>query len=579
MTEAESYARDLLAPGNEGKSGRYMKLAAQRFLSDLRREDLIFDEVEAGRMVNFGERYCCLWEDVPEGFKVSFEPWQKFIFQQVYGWIRKEDGRRRVRKVYIQVAKKNSKSTHLAAIPSLFHLFADERIKTPKIFTAANNEEQARICVNIAGRMIEASPALADMLADSRVYNAAKPIVIHEILGIVHNIHHHEKNGFIKPLSKETDDKKSKQAGGKHGINASMGVVDEYSMSPDQGATKTIESSMASRKEPLMLYITTAGFNKDGPCFTQLRKQGIDVLEGVAQADSYLPFIFELDEGDDWKNPKNWLKCNPNLGISVDKLFLEERVRDAISDGGQTEVDVKTLNFNMWCDAPAVFIPQDVWLQNSSGIPDEELFGKVCFGGLEIPHGPIGSLALIFPNIRENVHALKVFFWMPSNKVIRNDLKVDFSPYKDFIQVCSGDVIENAEIYSVIGQALSKYKVHSIAFTKSLEHHDILQSLVRDGYECNPISQGYSGISTPTIEWEKLLLAKQIEHFGNPLLAWMNQQCEVVRQGKNGNEVKLQKAKGKNVGIHAAINALAQWMTIDAEPEEEAGIDYVDLNI
>lgn len=575
MSEAEQYALDLLAPGNEWKSGRYMKLAAQRFLSDLKRTDIYFDPLEADRMINFGENYCCLWEDVEAETPVKFELWQKFIFQQVYGWIRKEDGRRRVRKVYIQVAKKNSKSTTLAAVPSLFHLFADERVKTPKIFTAANNEDQARICVNIAGRMIEASPALSDMIADSRVYNPVKPIAIHEILGIVHNIHHHEKNGFIKPLSKETDDKKSKQAGGKHGINASMGVVDEYGMSPDAGATNTIESSMASRKEPLMLYITTAGFNKDGPCFQQLRKTGVDVLEGLSEMDSFLPFIFELDEGDDYRDEKNWLKCNPNLGISVDRTFLRERVQRASAEGGSTEVDVRTLNFNMWCDAPAVFIPQEVWSQNTHGIAEEELIGKWCFGGLEIPHGPIGSLALIFPNIRENIHALKVIFWMPEDKVIRNDLKVDFGQYKGYITTCSGNVIENSLIYSTISSALSRYKVHSIAFTKSLETHDILQALVRDGYECNPISQQYGSISTPTVEWEKIFTAKQVEHFNNPLLAWMNQQCEVVRKD---NEIKLMKAGGKNVGIHAGINALAQWMTVDAG-DEPAGITEMSFTI
>ena len=572
MTAAESYARDLLTEGNEWKSGRLMKLAASRFLSDLKRTDIYFDEVEADRMINFGERYCCLWEDVEPETPVKFEPWQRFIFQQVYGWIRKEDGRRRVRKVYIQVAKKNSKSTTLAGVPALFHLFADERIKTPKVFTAANNEDQAKICVNIAGRMVEASPALADLMVTGRKPLPGQVVSLFSYMGTITNIQHIEKHGFIRPLSKETDDKKSKQAGGKHGINASMGIVDEYGMSPDQGATNTIESSMASRKEPLMLYITTAGFNKDGPCFQQLRKVGIDVLEGTVEMDSYLPFIFEMDETDDYRDEKNWLKVNPNLGISVDPTFLRERVARAKSEGGSTEVDVKTLNFNMWCDAPAVFIPQDTWRANSHGVTEDELIGKWCFGGLEIPHGPIGSLALIFPNIRENVHALKVFFWMPENKVIKNDLKVDFGQYREFMIVCSGDVIENSVIYSTISEALSKYKVHSIAFTKALETHDILQALIRDGYQCNPISQGYSSISTPTVEWEKILTAKQVEHFANPLLAWMNQQCEVVRKE---NESKLMRSGGKNVGIHASINALAQWMTIDAEPDEEMGISEV----
>lgn len=572
MSEAEDYAREILGAGNEWKTGRLVKLAAQRFLSDLKRDDIFFDEKEGNRMIVFGERYCCLWEEVEPGTPVKFEPWMKFIFQQIYGFFRKEDGLRRVTQAFIQVAKKNNKTTGLAAVPAIYHLIADPRIRTPKIFTAANNEDQARICVDYAGKIIENSPLLSGLIATSRAYNPAEPIDLHNISGKIYSIHHHEKNGFIRAFSKETDDKKSKQAGGKHGNNASFGIVDEFGMSPDHGATNTIESSMAIQKEPLMLYITTAGFNKDGPCFQILRKQGIEVLEGVKKMDYYLPFIYEMDEGDDWREEKNWIKCNPNLGVTVQLPFLRNQVQKAIEEGGQKEVEVKTLNLNLWCDAPAVFIPQEVWNQNTYGVDEQELSGKVCFGGLEIPHGPVGSLALIFPNIRENVHALKVFFWMPQNKVIRNDLKVDFSPYKDYITTCSGDVIENSLIYSTISSALSQYRVHSIAFTKSLETHDILQSLVRDGYECNPISQGYSGISTPTIEWEKILTAKQVEHFNNPLLAWMNQQCEVVRKD---NEIKLAKAGGKNVGIHASINALAQWMTVDATPEEEAGITEI----
>jgi phage terminase large subunit-like protein len=573
VTDAETYARDLLAPGNEWKSGRYMKLAAQRFIDDLKRDDIYFDDEEANLMIFFAENDCCLWEDVPEGTPVKFEAWQKFIFQQTYGWIRKSDGRRRVRRVYVQVAKKNGKST-MASVLALFHLLEDKRITTPKVFTAANNQTQAQICVNMSGKMVRGSPKLAKKTGDGRIENKSEPIILHDILGVTYDIYHRGNNGFIRALSKETDDKKSKQAGGKHGINVSLGIVDEYGMSPDQGNAGTIASAMASRKEPLMFYITTAGFNKDGPCFQQLRKGGIDVLEGVTQNDSFLPFILEMDEADDYKDEKTWIKCNPNLDVSVDRIFLQEQLGLAISEGGVTEVNTKTLNFNMWCDAPAVFIPQDVWSANTHGISEEDLLGKVCFAGLEIPHGPIGSLALIFPNIGENVHALKVFFWMPENKVIRNDLKTDFSPYRDQLTVCSGDVIENSVIYEQIREALSAYQVHSIAFTKSLETHDILQALVRDGYECNPISQGYSGISTPTIEWEKILTAKQVEHFNNPLLAWMNQQCEVVRKD---NEIKLQKSGGRNVGIHASINALAQWMTVDALPDEDAGITEMSI--
>src|SRR5574339_70064 len=107
MSTAEQYANDVLS----GKilAGQYIKLAAQRFLNDLEREDIYFDEVEANRIINFAENHCLLWEDKWRGVPVEIKNWMAFILQQVYGWFRKDSGLRRIRKVYVQVAKKNAK--------------------------------------------------------------------------------------------------------------------------------------------------------------------------------------------------------------------------------------------------------------------------------------------------------------------------------------------------------------------------------------------------------------------------------------------------------------------------------------
>jgi phage terminase large subunit-like protein len=279
MTAAETYARWVLEPGNELETGRLIKLAAQRFLNDLKRDDIYFDEAEGSHMLNFGERYCYQWEGDWEGVLMKWQAWQWFVFQQVYGWIRRDTGTRRFDEVFVEVAKKNGKS-RMCAVLADFHLLAD-KVNTPKVFTAANNEDQAKICVNMAGRIIEASPELYALVdaGDVRLFNYKDNIT--EVVST-------EKNGFIKAFSKETSDKKSKTSGGKHGVNASLGIVDEFGMSPDHGASKAIKTSMASRKERLMFYITTAGFNMDGPCYRELRKVGIQVLEGSVEKDNYL---------------------------------------------------------------------------------------------------------------------------------------------------------------------------------------------------------------------------------------------------------------------------------------------------
>lgn len=566
---AREYAQWVLAEGNEIKTGRLIKQAARRFLSDLEREDIYFDEAEAVWMVQFIEENCNQWEGKWKGEPLKLEPWQRFIIEQIYGWIRKDTGCRRINKVFIQVSKKNGKSSLCAGL-GLGHLFADDRINTPKIYTAANNEDQAKICVNMAGQMIKESPDLYDYVDDDtvRLFNYKENIT---------EVVHLERNGFIKALSKESSDKKSKTAGGKHGINASMGLVDEFGMSPDYGASGTIESSMASRDEWLMMFFTTSGFNLAGPCYTELRELGIQVLDGVITMDNYLPFIFEIDapveEGKNlditaqwlYDHPEVWGQSNPNLGVSVNPAFLKSQLEKAILKRGALEVEVLTLNFNKWCESAEVWIPVETWDKNTHGISEKELLGRVCYGGIELNSGlKMSSLVLYFPELADGKDAVKCMFWSPSELVRDANANIQFGAWADdgFIEVCEGNVIDNDYIFSKVVDLCGRYNLHSIAFNKSQENHDILQALVRQGIECNPIQTGYKGQNVPTSAWQDNLTCGKIEHFKNPVLKWCNSQTMITRS--KDSEIRVQKSEDRTCGITAAINALAQYKTIAA---------------
>lgn len=573
MIEAHQYALDVLS-GKE-VAGRLIKKACERFIRDLERTDIYFDEEEAVKSDVFMEEYCHHYEGDFADKPFIKSPWQKFVDQQLYGWIRKDNGKRRFNKAYIQIAKKNGKSTWCAGHGN-FHGFADEKIKTPKVYTAANNEDQAKICVNMAGRMIEHSPELYQYVEDGDVKLSTYGSNVTEVI-------FKHKDGFIKALSKESDNKKGKTVGGKHGINPSMGIVDEFGMSPDYGASKTIETGMASRSERLMLYITTAGFNKDGPCFRELRSVGIKVLDRVIEQDNYLVIIFEMDEpiGEDGKpfkitpewllaNEWSWKQCNPNLDISVNRDFLKEMLNDAASLGGSTEVEVMTLNFNFWMDSPEVWISADDWNKNTKGVKVDELEGHQCFGGLEILSGlDLNALVLVFPYFREDCIPIIPLFWMPAGKVIVNKMGVDCSQWvKDgFIVTTPGNVVDKELIYLSLLEKIAEYNLHSLAFNKTLETDDVLQGLAKNNIEVNPITQGYSGISTPTKLWEELFNEHKIEHFNNPVLTWMNANCMVIRD--KSNQIKVQKENSMTAGISAGIHAIAQWKIIESDPDNE----------
>lgn len=559
MTAAHQYAGWVLKPGNERETGRLIKLAAQRFMSWLERDDIYFDEVEAVRMVDFCEEYLCQWEGDWEGMPFKFEPWQRFIFEQVYGWIRKDTGTRLIEEVYVQISKKNGKSTMCAGLMN-FHVFADPRVKTPKVFTAANNEEQAKICVNMAGRIVEFSPALSEMVEEGLVGLMRYKENITEVIN-------YENNGFIKAFSKESGDKKSKTAGGKHGVNASLGVVDEYGMSPDHGASKPIKTSMASRKERLMFKITTAGFNLEGPCYLEERGVGIKILEGSVVKDNTLVIIFEIDPpvGENgqpdkitpkWllENEWAWKQSNPNLDVSVNREFLRGMVADAIDYGGRTETDVMTLNFNIWMHSPEVWIPADVWDRNVHGLAPVE--GEDCYAGVEIgPSGEISAVAFLFPG---EIVKIKMLFMIAEDSLKFNDF---YKQNAHLMKVDAGDELEIDISADWIVAEFQRYNLHSFCFPATLKNNSIIQKILKMGYVGNPISQrSVNEIADPTDTWQKMLRAAQIDHGNDPILKWMNSNCTVVRKETG---TRLEKS-GKVLGIYACINALAQWKTVSA---------------
>ena len=464
MTEAEIYARDVLS----GKIvvGKFMRLACQRFVNDLKRTDIKFDVKLGQRAVNFIERKLRHWEGSWRGQPLLLEPWQKFIVMQIFGW--QHNGKRRVRSIYIQVARKNGKTSFAAAI-LLYHLFADKE-NSPQVLVGANNEDQAKICVNSAGRILQQSPEFKDMLDDETIKVS---IYGRNII----SIYHKDKDGAVKAMSKnpQTQD----------GFNPSIGVVDEYHEAKDDALLNVIESGQGARPEPLLFVITTAGFVKTGPCFMKLRKTSIDLLEGKMQDDHHLAFIFEPDEGDRWDDESTWCKSNPNLGISVFPDYLRSRLMKARNEGASKEVDFKTKNLNMWVDAPTVWIQDEKWMENNYGITPEDLIGATCYGGLDLSTGiDLNAFSLLFPRFKfingRWVSPVLWWFWIPKAKVKTESF--DFTEWveRGFITPTEGvfdNIIDHKKIVADINQLPLSYNIQAISFDQRLAYHGVVQDL------------------------------------------------------------------------------------------------------
>jgi phage terminase large subunit-like protein len=546
MTAAERYAREVL----DGKiiTGKWIKLACKRFFTDLQREDLVFNEKEASRAVNFIERKLKHWEGSFSGNDLLLEDWQKFIVMQIFGWYTLE-GKRRIRSAYIQIARKNGKTSFLAAIIN-YHIFAD-RENTPQVLVGANNEDQAKICVNSVGRMIETSPDLRELVEDDEVnlFRYKDNIV---------NIYYPERGAVVKAMSKNPETK--------DGFNPSLGGVDEYHEAKDDKLLNVIESGQGSRTNPLLIVITTAGFDKDGPCYSKLRESSVQILNDTIQDDHHLAFIYEQDEEDEVGDESSWVKSNPNLGVSVNLDFLRARYKKALNEGGTKMVDFLTKNLNKWVDAPEVWIPNEIWVNNRQGLTIEDLEGKVCYGGLDLARTvDLNAFALWFPDVKPGKHAVLPFFWIPADKVANNNDRVDYRRWieQSHMKQTPGNVADYHQIAADIKSIISKYEFKSLSFDKYLTGHGVLQDLLDDGIECHELGQNIVSLNFPTKELERIATGLQLEHFGNPVLTWMMGNVVLARDTSGNVKPDKGKSEKKIDGVSAMINALAEFKTFE----------------
>lgn len=518
----------------------YVRLAVERYYADLDRaleQGWYFDKKTAMRAINFIER---LKHTKGEwaGQRFRLEPWQQFVLWNIFGWMN-ADGTRRFRYAYIEIARKNGK-TALSAGVGLYMLFADGESR-PEVYSAATVKDQARICFSDAVEIVKATD-LKNYLTPFR--NS----IVYEL-----------KGGTFKPLSSDY--------GTHDGLNPSCGIIDEFHAHKDSGMFDVIKSAFGARRQPLMFIITTAGFNKSGACYAY-RENVIKVLRSINRDDSLFGIIYTLDDKSEWDDPKMWIKSNPNLGVSLSADYLADQVKDA-KNRPEAVRNVMTKNVNLWVDAERTWILDDAWMKCVGTMSPADLKGCACWGGLDLSNvADITAYVLLF---HENDRfQLLPFFWIPEEKmqekVRKENINYDKWVAEGCVTVTPGNVIDYDFVKADILRIVADYDLKTSAYDRWNASQTIID-LQNEGMECNPFGQGYGSMSAPTKEFEKAVLTGKVEHFGNPVLRWMLSST-VVKTDPAGN-IKPDKEKStqKIDGIVAAIMALGEWMTAQANDE------------
>ena len=506
-------------------------------------EKFYYDETAAQTAVNFFEKLLRHTKGEWAGQPFVLDEWQKtHIIEPLFGW-KKADGTRKYRTAYIEVPRKNGKSTLAAGLAALLLLVDNE--PGAEVYSAAADTDQARIVFSQAKQMIEASPRLAKL---TELY----------------------KSTILVPSTNSVYRVLSADAPTKHGLNAHGIIFDELHAQPNRDLWDVLTTSGGSRRQPLTVAITTAGFNKESICWEQ-HEYARKVKEGIFEDESFLPVIFAADEDDDWMDEEVWAKANPGLGVSVKLEYLRGQAKKAEHVPAYQNT-FRRLHLNQWVQQETRWLDMNSWDACGEPFDPKLLHGALCYGGLDLAStSDLASFVLCFPNEPGEAESFTwlPFFWIPEENMVER-VRKDRVPYdlwveQGLIKTTPGNMIDYGFIIRDIEELGHIYNIGDIAFDR-WGAFQVSQALQGMGFEMFGFGQGFVSMSPPTKELMRLTLSGNLRHGGNPVLRWMADNLVVSSDPAGNVKPNKKKSNEKIDGIVAGIMALDRAIRHEQKP-------------
>ena len=527
MNRAWEYAEGVLA--GEVLACEYVKQACQRFFKDLQNPKYEFREEKVDKVISFIQdlKHSA---DQFKGKNFILEPWESFIVTNLYGFYVKATGKRRYRSAYIEMARKQGKSALVDAL-GLYHLSYDDQ-PAAEVLLAANSKEQATEVYKIAKRFVKNLDPEGTLFRPFR-----------------HEIHFGDDESFFKVLASDALTLDS--------YNCNCGIVDEYHSAPDSSVRDVIKSSQGMWENPMLITITSPGFDKSLPCY-ELRTTCTEILAEKKTDESIFTIIYTLDEGDKWTDPNVWVKSNPNLGITLHEDWLQDQVTGAINNPSE-EVGVRTKNLGEWMDTAQTWIPDRYILQATQKIDDKIYKDTELFIGIDLASN-IDLTAVSFMAEKGGKQYYKTLYYIPHESL---STRPDKELYKQWVRnkhliVTPGNVTD----YEYITKDILDLNKRSYIVRVAYDAYNATQWAIgatQEGLPIEPYSQSIGNFNKPTKEFERQILSGGVVIDDNPISRYCLRNI-ILRMDHNGN-VKPDKvnAKKKIDGAISMIQALAMY--------------------
>lgn len=532
---------------------KWVRLAVERQLADLERQGTdgwpwVFDYDRATAPCYFLELLPHIkgkWARARELLTLS--PWQAFVITTVFGWVHAETGLRRYRDAYVEVPRKNAKST-LSSGLALFMLSADGE-HGAEVYSAATTRDQARIVFDDARAMAERTP-------DLRTY-----------LGVAilqHAITVPQTASKFAPLAAEGSTL--------DGLNVHFAVIDELHAHKTRAVYDVIDTARGAREQALLWAITTAGSDRSGICYER-RTHATKVLERVVDDPTTFGIIYTTDDADDPFAPESWAKANPNWQISVLQADMEAAARKAQSMPSALN-NFLTKRLNVWVNGDSPWMDMRAWERCADpALQLVDFAGERCYMGLDLAQKKdFAALCLVFE---------RAGVWHVFTRLYLNELAVQESgnahlsgwARSGYVQVTDGDITDFDVVAEDLRSYCHQFDVQEIAFDPALSMY-FAGKLIEEGLPLVEIAQRALFFTPPLIQVENLVAEHKLRFDGNPVMTWMVSNL-VVKVSKY-NELRSptkERPENKIDGVMAMLMALGRALRSESNTITQGFID------
>lgn len=482
-------------------------------------------------MVDIRDFISCLRHTRGEHAGKPFElfPWQAAYLDKLFN-TKRDDGLRQYRSSLLAIPRKNGK-TQLCAAIGLYMLFCDDI--GAEVIVAAGDRQQAALLHDAAKQMVESNPTL---LSRCKLYRNSIAVP--------------DTNAVMKTISSE--------AATKHGYNPSCILVDEYHVQKDRELVDVLETATGARRQPLTIFLTTAGYDRQSPCF-KTWERAEKIRDGVLKDDTFLPCIFAAAPDADPFEPQTWRDANPNYGVTIKEDYFTQMSAKA-KESTADEMTFRRLHLNQWTTSEEKFFRHGAW--EGCAAPLRSTTGRPCYCGLDLASTyDTTAFVAAWPDA-DGTFDIQAMFWIPDENADRRE-KQDRVPYKQwvkdgFVRLTDGDVTDYDQIRDYILEFCEKNWVKGIAVDRWNAIH-LMTQLSAEGQAVHPFGQGFGPMNAPTRLLENLVISGRLRHAGNPVLSWQasNVQIKTNDEGLIKPVKKSSHDVGRIDGIVACIMALA----------------------